>query len=155
MGGDIRARVEQIQSMIEVTTSSYEQDKLKERLAKLSGGVAVIKVGGASEVEVGEKKDRVEDALCATRAAVEEGIVPGGGVALLRCVPHLLNLETKNKDEQIGVDIVSRAIRVPCETIANNDGVEGRAIVEKIMAGAPGYNAHSGDFVNMIEAGII
>ena len=79
-----------------------------------------------------------QDALCATRAAVEEGIVPGGGVALLRCVPHLLNLETKNKDEQIGVDIVSRAIRVPCETIANNAGVEGRAIVEKIMAGAPG-----------------
>merc|ERR1712063_213476 len=94
-------------------------------------------------------------ALCATRAAVEEGIVPGGGVALLRCVPHLLTLETKNKDEQIGVDIVSHAIRVPCETISNNAGVEGRATVEKILGGAPGYNAHTGEFVDMVEAGII
>jgi len=147
---DVMQRVEQIDDSIESSNSEYEKEKLNERKARLSGGVAVLRIGGASEVEVGEKKDRVEDALCATRAAVEEGIVPGGGVALLRCVPHLLNLETKNKDEQIGVDIVSRAIRVPCETIANNAGVEGRAIVEKIMAGAPGYNAHSGDFVNMI-----
>merc|ERR1711887_47766 len=103
---DIMQRVEQIDDAIETSNSEYEKEKLNERKARLSGGVALLRVGGASEVEVGEKKDRVEDALCATRAAVEEGIVPGGGVALLRCVPHLLQLTGKNKDEQIGVDIV-------------------------------------------------
>merc|ERR1711892_696931 len=135
---DIEQRVIQIDDAIENSNSEYEKEKLAERKARLAGGVAVVRVGGSSEVEVGEKKDRVDDALCATRAAVEEGIVPGGGVALLRCVPHLLNVACANKDEQIGVDIVSRAIRVPCETIANNAGVEGRAVVEKILAGAPG-----------------
>merc|ERR1712003_523907 len=152
---DVIQRVEQIDDAIETSNSEYEKEKLNERKARLSGGVAVLRIGGASEVEVGEKKDRVEDALCATRAAVEEGIVPGGGVALLRCVPALNAVETKNKDEQIGVDIVSRAIRFPFETIANNAGVEGRAIVEKILAGAPGYNAHAGEYVDMVEAGII
>merc|ERR1712003_110401 len=152
---DVDARVVQIDDAIENSNSEYEKEKLAERKARLSGGVAVVRVGGSSEVEVGEKEDRVDDALCATRAAVEEGIVPGGGVALLRCVPKLLNVDCANKDEQIGVDIVSRAIRVPCETISNNAGVEGRAVVEKILAGAPGYNAHAGEYVDMIQAGII
>lgn len=152
---DIEVRCQQILSMMEDTSSEYEKEKLNERLARLSSGVAVLKIGGSSEVEVNEKKDRVEDALNATRAAVAGGMVPGGGVALLRCLPLLADVETANKDEKIGVDVVSRAIRKPCETIANNAGVEGRSIVEKILAGETGYNAHTDVFCDMIEAGIV
>lgn len=151
----IEHRCQQIIDAMTDCSSDYEREKLNERLARLSSGVAVLKVGGASEVEVGEKKDRVEDALNATRAAVEGGMVPGGGVALLRCIPILESVVTSNKDEKVGVDVISRAIRKPCETIANNAGVEGRTIVEKIMAGAPGYNAHTDQIVDMIATGIV
>jgi len=151
----IEHRCRSILEQMEDTTSEYEREKLNERLARLSDGVAALKIGGASEVEQGEKKDRVEDALNATRCAIEGGMVPGGGVALLRCIPALANIDVANKDEQIGIDIISRAIRKPCETIANNAGVEGRTIVEKIMAGAPGYNAHTDEFVDMITNGIV
>jgi len=148
-------RCQQIIGAMDDCSSDYEREKLNERLARLSRGVAVLRVGGASEVEMGEKKDRVEDALNATRAAIEGGMVPGGGVALLRCLPSLKNVEVSNKDEKIGVDVISRAIRKPCETIANNAGVEGRSIVEAVMEGEPGYNAHTDEFVDMISAGIV
>merc|ERR1712078_70962 len=124
---EIEARVEQIQSLIEGSTSDYEKDKLKERLAKLSGGVAVIKVGGASEVEVSEVKDRLNDALCATKAAVEEGIVPGGGIALLNGSKVLGSLELANFDQNVGRDIVKEAVKRPSMTIAENAGVDGAA----------------------------
>merc|ERR1719385_148019 len=152
---DIAARVESIKDAIENTSSEYEKEKLQERMARLASGVAVLKVGGSSEVEVNEAKDRVNDALCATRAAIEEGIVPGGGTALLRCIDILDKVPVANEDQKKGVEILRVAMQQPTRQIAENAGVEGRAIVEKIMAGAPGYNAHSGDFVNMIEAGII
>merc|ERR1712087_354329 len=158
----IEERCEFIRSSIETTKSDYEREKLQERLAKLSGGVAVIRVGGASEVEVSEKKDRVVDALNATRAAVEEGIVPGGGKALLHCSTKLEALKesaAKNMDQKIGIDIVMKALRAPLTTIASNAGEEGAVIVgELIKEGTPveqGFDAQNGVFTDMIAAGII
>merc|ERR1711966_634051 len=158
----IDERCELIRTSVEATKSEYEAEKLQERLAKLSGGVAVIKVGGASEVEVSEKKDRVVDALNATRAAVEEGIVPGGGKALLHCSTKLEAVKenaAKNMDQQIGVDIVMKALRAPLSTIASNAGEEGAVIVgELIKEGTSveqGFDAQNGVFTDMIAAGII
>mmetsp|Transcript_30882 Transcript_30882/g.49957 ORF Transcript_30882/g.49957 Transcript_30882/m.49957 type:complete len:588 (-) Transcript_30882:242-2005(-) len=156
----IEERIEQIKESINATTSDYEKEKYQERLAKLSGGVAVIKVGGASEVEVGEKKDRVTDALNATRAAVEEGIVPGGGVALLYASRKLSDLmgTITNFDQKHGVQIIINAIKLPAVTIANNAGVEGAVIVGKLLEQSDpevGYNAQDGKFENMFKAGII
>jgi len=154
---DIDRRAQQIRDQIEETTSEYEKEKLQERLARLSSGVAVLKVGGSSEVEVNEKKDRVNDALCATRAAVEEGIVPGGGTALIRCIPILDTLKGKNEDQNTGIGIVKRALRMPAMTIATNAGVDGSVVVAKIETSAPeiGYDAMNDEYVNMVEKGII
>ncbi len=155
---DLLERCTLIKDQINQTTSDYEKEKLQERLAKLSGGVAVIKVGGASEVEVGEKKDRVDDALNATRAAVEEGIVPGGGMALLYASLALKSLKGANSDQQLGIDIVARAIQVPAKAILNNAGLDGPIIVGKLLEKAEftkGVNAANGEFVDMIDAGII
>merc|ERR1712070_398082 len=158
----IDERCELIRTSVEATKSEYEREKLQERLAKLAGGVAVIRVGGASEVEVGEKKDRVVDALNATRAAVEEGIVPGGGKALLHCSTKLEAVkenEAKNMDQQIGVDIVMKALRAPLSTIASNAGEEGAVIVGELIkegtAVEQGFDAQNGVFTDMIAAGII
>ncbi|MEJ5299734.1 MAG: chaperonin GroEL [Thermodesulforhabdaceae bacterium] len=152
----IEGRVKQIRAQIEETTSDYDREKLQERLAKLVGGVAVISVGAATETEMKEKKARVEDALNATRAAVEEGIVPGGGVAYIRCIPALEKV-TFEGDEQMGLNIIKRALEEPARQIANNAGEEGSVIVQKIKAGngAFGYNAETGEFCDMIQAGII
>ncbi len=155
---DITARVEQIKAQIEETTSDYDKEKLQERLAKLAGGVAVIKVGGASEMEVKEKKDRVEDALNATRAAVEEGIVPGGGVALLRAKKAVGRIRDENSDVQAGINIVLKALEAPIRQIAENAGVEGSIVVGKIMehkSETYGFNAQEEKYVDMVEAGII
>jgi len=154
---DIQARVNQIKSQIESTTSDYDREKLQERLAKLAGGVAVLYIGAASEVEMKEKKARVEDALHATRAAVEEGIVPGGGVALLRSVTTLEKLEGANADESVGIQIVKRAIEAPLRTIANNAGVEGAIVVQKVLDGkdAFGFNARTEVYEDLIKAGVI
>jgi chaperonin GroEL len=154
---DIKARVAQIRSQIETTTSDYDREKLQERLAKLSGGVAVLYVGAASEVEMKEKKDRVDDALHATRAAVEEGIVAGGGVAFIRSVEALVNLKGENEDEQIGIDIIKRAIEEPLRQICDNAGIEGAVIVQKVKEGTAdyGYNARTDKFENLIAAGVI
>lgn len=154
---DVERRVQQIRDQIEDTTSEYEKEKLQERLARLSSGVALLKVGGSSEVEVGEKKDRVNDALCATRAAVEEGIVPGGGTALIRCIPVLDALKGKNADQTTGIDIVKRALRMPALTIAKNAGVDGAQVVAKIENSPVdiGYDAMNDEYVNMVEKGII
>uniref|UniRef100_A0A9J7XQX6 60 kDa heat shock protein, mitochondrial n=1 Tax=Cyprinus carpio carpio TaxID=630221 RepID=A0A9J7XQX6_CYPCA len=153
----IEKRTNEIAEELESTNSDYEKEKLNERLAKLSDGVAVIKVGGTSDVEVNEKKDRVTDALNATRAAVEEGIVLGGGCALLRCIPALDNIKPVNDDQKIGIDIIRKALRIPAMTIAKNAGVEGSLVVEKILQSAPeiGYDAMNGEYVNMVERGII
>lgn len=156
----IQQRCEAIRALIGQTQSTYEKEKLEERLAKLSGGVAVIKVGGASEVEVGEKKDRIEDALNATRAAVAEGIVVGGGAALLYASKALEALKEKavNFDQKIGVDIIEKAIRVPCAAIAKNAGVEGAVVVNTLLNGKDqemGYNAFTGEYVNMFKAGVV
>ncbi len=152
----LEGRVRQIRTQIEETTSDYDREKLQERLAKLVGGVAVINVGAATETEMKEKKARVEDALNATRAAVEEGIVPGGGVAYLRCLKALDDLKL-NGEEQHGVNIVRRALEEPARQIANNAGEEGSVIVQKVKAGdgAFGYNAETGEFCDLIEAGVI
>src|SRR6266571_942621 len=150
---DIEARIAQIKVQIEETTSDYDQEKLQERLAKLAGGVAVIRVGGASEVEVKERKDRVDDAMHATRAAVEEGIVPGGGVALLRASEHLKGLRTKNDDQKTGVDIVRKALSYPARQIAINAGEDGSVIVGKILEKdqyAYGFDSQTGEYVNLI-----
>jgi chaperonin GroEL len=155
---DIEARVSQIKSQIEETTSDYDREKLQERLAKLAGGVAVIRVGGATEVEVKEKKDRVEDALNATRAAVEEGIVPGGGVALLRAKKAVGRINHDNHDVQAGINIVLKALESPIRQIAENSGVEGSIVVGKIMDNKSetfGFDAQSEDYVDMVEKGII
>ena len=154
---DIKARVNQIKSQIEASTSDYDKEKLQERLAKLSGGVAVLYVGAASEVEMKEKKDRVEDALHATRAAVEEGIVSGGGVALLQALPCLSKLKIINADEQTGVQIVSKAIESPLRTIVENAGGEGSVVVAKVIEGENnfGYDAKTDNYGNMQEKGII
>jgi len=155
---DVTDRCEQIRDFIESSTSSYEKDKLKERLAKLSSGVAVIKVGGASEVVVNEKKDRITDALNATRAAVEEGVVPGGGCALLYASKSLDSLKVKNEDQSVGVKIVEKAVQVPAKTIAQNAGSEGSVIVGKLLEAndfSMGYDSFYGEYKNMLEAGII
>ncbi len=153
----IASRVGQIKKQIEVTTSDYDKEKLQERLAKLAGGVAVIYVGAASEVEMKEKKDRVDDALSATRAAVEEGIVPGGGVAYLRAVEKLGDIKGDNDDEQTGIEIIKRAIEEPLRQIVENAGKEGAVIVQKIKEGKGdfGYNARVDEFQNLYEAGVI
>ena len=154
---DIQDRVNLIRSQIEVTTSEYDKEKLKERLGKLSGGVAVLYVGATTEVEMKEKKDRVEDALSATRAAVEEGIVPGGGVAYIRAAQALKGLKGENEDETTGINIVARAIEEPLRQIAANAGVEGSVIINKIAESEAdfGYNARTGEYVHMFEAGVI
>ena len=153
----IKARVNQIKAQLESTTSDYDREKLQERLAKLAGGVAVLYVGAASEVEMKEKKDRVDDALHATRAAVEEGIVAGGGVALVRAIESLNSLSGANQDENTGIRIVKRAIEEPLRQIVANAGGEGSVIVAKVAEGKAdfGYNAKTDEFVNMLEAGII
>ncbi|WP_428223426.1 chaperonin GroEL [Flavobacterium sp.] len=153
----IKNRVNQIKAQMESTTSDYDREKLQERLAKLAGGVAVLYVGAASEVEMKEKKDRVDDALHATRAAVEEGIVAGGGVALLRAKAVLANIKAENGDEATGIQIVSRAIEAPLRTIVENAGLEGSVIVAKVAEGKEnfGYNAKTDEYVDMLEAGII
>ncbi|KAF3328132.1 chaperonin CPN60-2 [Carex littledalei] len=154
----IEERCEQLRGAIEESTSDYDKEKLQERLAKLSGGVAVLKIGGASEAEVGEKKDRVTDALNATKAAVEEGIVPGGGVALLYASKELEKLPTANFDQKIGVQIIQNALKTPVHTIAMNAGVEGAVVVGKLLEQDNtdlGYDAAKGEYVDMVKAGII
>jgi chaperonin GroEL len=155
---DIEGRISQIKAQIEETTSDYDREKLQERLAKLAGGVAVIRVGGATEVEVKEKKDRVDDALNATRAAVEEGVLPGGGVALLRAMGSLANVKTENSDQKTGVDIVRKAIQSPARQIVDNAGDDGAVVVGKLMESkdyAFGYNAQTGEYGDMVKLGII
>src|SRR5690348_16172086 len=155
---DIEARVAQIKMQIEETTSDYDREKLQERLAKLAGGVAVIRVGGATEVEVKEKKDRVDDALHATRAAVEEGILPGGGDALLRALKALDGVKTVNADQKAGVEIVRRAIQVPARQIVQNAGEDGSLIVGKLLENSSynwGFNAATGEYQDLVKAGVI
>ena len=154
---NIQDRVNQIKNEIKITTSDYDKEKLQERLAKLSGGVAVLYVGAASEVEMKEKKDRVDDALCATRAAIEEGIVPGGGVAFIRSLESLEGLEGDNADETTGINIVKRAIEEPLRQIVENAGLEGSVVVEKVrnQKGDFGYNARKDTYENLRESGII
>ncbi|WP_439513669.1 chaperonin GroEL [Sphingopyxis sp.] len=155
---DIDGRIAQIRQQIETTTSDYDREKLQERLAKLAGGVAVIRVGGATEVEVKEKKDRVDDALHATRAAVEEGILPGGGIALLRSLKALEGLKAANDDQQSGIDIVRRALRAPARQIADNAGEDGAWIVGKLLESDDyswGFNAATGEYQDLVKAGVI
>ena len=155
---DIESRVAQIRQQIEDTSSDYDREKLQERLAKLAGGVAVIKVGGATEIEVRERKDRVDDALNATRAAVEEGIVPGGGVALLRAIKVLDTLKGANEDQKIGINIVRRALQAPLRQIAENAGEDGAVVVGKVLEKddyAFGYNAATGEYGNLVKQGVI
>ncbi|MBL7742040.1 MAG: chaperonin GroEL [Chitinophagaceae bacterium] len=154
---DINARINQIKAQIEVTTSDYDKEKLQERLAKLSGGVAVLNVGAATEVEMKEKKDRVDDALHATRAAVEEGIVPGGGVAFIRAIESLEKLKGANEDETTGVAIVKRALEEPLRQIVANAGIEGSIVVQKVKEGKAdyGFNARTEEYENLLKAGVI
>ena len=155
---DIQARIAQLKAQIEETTSDYDREKLQERLAKLAGGVAVIKVGGASEVEVKERKDRVDDALHATRAAVEEGIVPGGGTALLYSLKALDAVKPANHDQKVGVDIIRRALQAPARQIAENAGVDGALVIGKLQESSDinwGYDAQQGEYKNLVKAGII
>ena len=155
---DINGRCEQIRRQIEETTSDYDREKLEERLAKLAGGVAVIRVGGATEVEVKEKKDRVDDALQSTRAAVEEGIVAGGGVALLYASRALKNLETDNDDQKVGIDIVRRALETPVRQIAENAGVDGAVVAGKLLDQKDtnhGFDAQAGEYTSLVQAGIV
>merc|ERR1712156_1407988 len=154
----VAERCESIRDNIETTTSQYEKDKLKERLAKLSAGVAVIKVGGSSEVVVNEKKDRITDALNATRAAVEEGVVPGGGCALLYASKSHEGLTVKNEAQQVGVSIVQKAVQVPAKTIVRNAGEEGSVVAGKLLESNDfnmGYDSYYGKYKNMMDAGII
>jgi chaperonin GroEL len=155
---DIEARCSQIRQQVENTSSDYDREKLQERLAKLAGGVAVIKVGGATEVEVKEKKDRVDDAMHATRAAVEEGVVAGGGVALLYATKALANLTGANGDQNVGIEIVRRALQSPVRQIAENAGTDGAVVAGKLLESNDpnwGYNAQTGEYVDMIKAGVI
>jgi chaperonin GroEL len=154
---EIQGRVNQIRRQIEETTSDYDREKLQERLAKLAGGVAVINVGAATETEMKEKKARVEDALHATRAAVEEGIVPGGGVALLRCLTAIDTVKPENDDERIGVDIIKRAIEYPTRALADNAGVEGSVVVQEVKKrkGNDGYNVSTGEYEDLVKAGVV
>jgi chaperonin GroEL len=155
---DIQGRVAQIRAQIEETTSDYDREKLQERLAKLAGGVAIIRVGGATEVEVKERKDRVEDAMHATRAAVEEGIVPGGGVALLYAARALANLMPENDDQKVGIEIVRRALKVPTRLIAENAGMDGSIVIGKLTDqknGTWGFDAQAGEYKDLVKAGIV
>jgi chaperonin GroEL len=155
---DIQGRIAQIKQQIEDTTSDYDKEKLQERLAKLAGGVAVIKVGGSTEVEVKEKKDRVDDALNATRAAVEEGIVPGGGVALMRTLKTLDSLKSANDDQKVGINIVRKALQAPARQIAENAGEDGAVVAGKILDSkdyAFGYNAQTGEYGDLVKQGVI
>ncbi|MBO8433227.1 MAG: chaperonin GroEL [Bacteroidetes bacterium] len=154
---DIQDRVNMIKAQLEKTTSDYDREKLQERLAKLAGGVAVIYVGAASEVEMKEKKDRFDDALHATRAAVEEGIVPGGGVAYLRCLPALEKMKVDNEDEKVGVEIIRRALEEPLRQIVENAGLDGSVIVDKVKAGKDdfGFNARTETYENLLSTGVI
>jgi len=155
---DIQTRIGQIRAQIDETTSDYDREKLQERLAKLSGGVAVIRVGGATEVEVKERKDRVDDAMHATRAAVEEGILPGGGIALLRAAKALDRVDPANADQKAGVEIVRRAIQVPARLIAQNAGDDGSVVIGKLLEKADynwGYDAANGQYQDLVKAGII
>jgi chaperonin GroEL len=155
---DIEARINQIKAQIEETTSDYDREKLQERLAKLAGGVAVIRVGGATELEVNERKDRVEDAMHATRAAVEEGILPGGGVALLRAAKVLDKLKNENADQRHGIEIVKRAVQWPARQIAINSGEDGSLVVGKIVDTdnyAYGFDAQTGEYGDLVAKGII
>jgi len=154
---DIQGRIAQIRNQIEDTTSDYDREKLQERLAKLAGGVAVINVGAATEVEMKEKKARVEDAMHTTRAAVEEGILAGGGVSFLRSMPALDELELEDPDEQIGVEIIKRALEEPARQIAENAGMEGSVVVDKIKkeSGNMGYDALVGQYRDLVEAGVV
>jgi chaperonin GroEL len=155
---DIDARIRQIRNEIEETTSDYDREKLQERLAKLAGGVAVIRVGGATEVEGKERKDRVDDAMHATRAAVEEGILPGGGVALLRAVKAVGKINSMNEDQRYGIELIKKAITWPARQIAVNAGEEGSLVVNKILESsdyAYGFDAQTGEYGNMFERGII
>jgi len=155
---DIEARVGQIKAQIEETTSDYDREKLQERMAKLAGGVAVIRVGGATEVEVKERKDRVDDAMHATKAAVEEGILPGGGMGLLYAIRALDGLKGANNDQQVGIEIVRKALQAPTRQIAENAGADGALIVGKLLEGksaTQGFNAQTGEYVDMIKEGII
>ena len=159
-GGEkaIADRVDAIRDAIEGTSSEYEKEKLQERMARLASGVAILKVGGSSEVEVNEAKDRVNDALCATRAAIEEGIVPGGGTALLRCIEVLDNVPVANEDQKKGIEIVRLALQQPTRQIAENAGEDASVVVNKVLEASEqsyGFNAADGTYVNMIEAGII
>jgi chaperonin GroEL len=154
---EIQGRVNQIRRQIEETTSDYDKEKLQERLAKLAGGVAIINVGAATETEMKEKKARVEDALHATRAAVEEGIVPGGGIALLRCLAAMDTVKPENDDERIGVDIVKRAVEYPTRALADNAGVEGSVVVQEVKRrkGNEGYNVSTGEYEDLVKAGVV
>ena len=154
---DIQSRITNLRVSIENTTSDYEKEKLQERLAKLAGGVAVLYIGAPTETEMKEKKDRVDDALSATRAAVEEGIVPGGGVALIRCQASLDRVETRNSDEKIGVDIVRKALEAPLYQIVSNAGGNGDVVVHFVKEGvsAYGYNARTNEYGDMLEMGVI
>src|ERR1022692_387383 len=154
----IEGRIAQLKLQIEDTTSDYDKEKLQERLAKLAGGVAIIKVGGSTEFEVKERKDRVDDALNATRAAVEEGIVPGGGVALLKASKALDGLKGDNADQNAGIAIVRRALQAPIRQIAENAGVEGSIVVGKVLDNASatfGFNAQTEEYVDLVKAGVI
>jgi chaperonin GroEL len=155
---DILGRCNQIRAQVEETTSDYDKEKLQERLAKLAGGIAVIRVGGATEIEVKEKKDRVEDAMHATRAAVEEGIVPGGGVALLYATRALDKLTVENDDQQVGINIVRKAIQAPVRQIVENSGVDGAVVAGKLLeqkSSTYGYDAQAGVYTDLVKAGII
>jgi chaperonin GroEL len=154
---DINARIAQIKAQIETTTSDYDREKLQERLAKLAGGVAVLYVGAATEVEMKEKKDRVDDALHATRAAVEEGIVAGGGVALVRAIESLEKVTGSNEDENLGIQIVRKALEAPLRTIAENAGVDGSVVFFEVQKqnGAHGYNARTGVYEDLKKSGVI
>jgi chaperonin GroEL len=155
---DIQGRIAQIKAQIEETTSDYDREKLQERLAKLAGGVAIIRVGGATEVEVKERKDRVDDAMHATKAAVEEGVVAGGGVALLYGLNALAALKPENNDQRVGIEIVRKAIQSPVRQIVENSGTDGSVVVGKLLdKGDPnwGYDAQKGEYTDMIKAGII
>ncbi len=154
---DIKARIESIRQQVEEATSDYDKEKLQERVAKLSGGVALIKVGAATEIEMKEKKARVEDALHATRAAIEEGVVPGGGVALIRALKALDKLEGANEDQTVGIRILARSIEEPLRNIVENAGEDAAVILNQVKAGkgAYGYNAATGEFGDMLEEGIL
>jgi chaperonin GroEL len=153
----INKRIGQIKAQIETTTSDYDREKLQERLAKLAGGVAVLFVGAASEVEMKEKKDRVDDALSATRAAIEEGIVPGGGIAYIRAIESLASLKAANDDEATGIEIIKRAIEEPLRQIVDNAGKEGAVVVQKVMEGKAdfGFNARTETYENLFAAGVV